>query len=72
MNDLVRDDASGDLYASTDFGVMTLENGDNAWERAGRGLPNVEVAGLTAVSGRRLFAATHGLSAWYLNLGNED
>jgi hypothetical protein len=70
VNDLVRDDASGDLYASTDFGVMTLENGDNAWERAGRGLPNVEVAGLTVVSGRRLFAATHGLSAWYMNLGH--
>ena len=74
VNDLVRDDASGDLYAATDFGVMTLEDGDTAWERAGRGLPNVEVAGLTVVSGRRLFAATHGLSAWYINLhhGNDE
>jgi hypothetical protein len=33
-------------------------------------MPNVEVAGLTIVPGERiLYAATHGLSAWRLNLG---
>ena len=47
---VVRDDASGDLYASSDFGVMKLARGAAAWTVAGTGLPNVEVAGLTIVS----------------------
>ena len=69
--DLVRDDVTGDLYASTDFGVMTLPSGNGAgsWVSAGEGLPNVEVAGLTIVPGaRKLYAATHGRSAWVLTL----
>ena len=72
VNDLVRDDASGDLYASSDFGVMRREAGTTSWTSPRSGMPNVEVAGLTVVSGRRLFAATHGLSAWYLDLGHDD
>jgi len=33
-------------------------------------MPNVEVAGLTYVGKDRiLYAATHGLGAWRLNLG---
>jgi hypothetical protein len=69
--DLVRDDVTGDLYASTDFGVMMLPDGNAAgsWVAAGEGLPNVEVAGLTIVPGaRKLYAATHGRSAWVLTL----
>jgi len=67
--DLVRDDITGDLYASTDFGVMRLANGSGSWTAAGGGLPNVEVAGLTIVPGaRKLYAATHGRSAWALTL----
>jgi hypothetical protein len=69
--DLVRDDVTGDLYASTDFGVMMLAGGNpaNGWVAAGAGLPNVEVAGLTIVPGaRKLYAATHGRSAWSLTL----
>jgi hypothetical protein len=32
-------------------------------------MPSVEVAGLTIVPGaRKLYAATHGLGAWLLNL----
>jgi hypothetical protein len=32
-------------------------------------MPNQEVAGLTIMPGeRKLFAATHGLGAWLLNL----
>jgi hypothetical protein len=32
-------------------------------------MPNVEVAGLTIIAEkRRLYAATHGLGAWQLNL----
>jgi hypothetical protein len=36
---------------------------------AAPGLPNVEVSGLTMRSAeRKLYAATHGLGAWLLNL----
>jgi hypothetical protein len=69
VNDLVRDDVTGDLYASSDFGVMKREAGTTSWVLAASGMPNVEVPGLTIVpEERKLFAATHGLSAWYLNL----
>jgi hypothetical protein len=71
VTDLVRDDFTGDLYAATDFGVLTLPGGNpaNAWVAAGSGLPMVEVAGLTIVpSSRVLYAATHGRSAWKLAL----
>lgn len=67
--DVARDDATGDVYAATDFGVFRLPAGSNNWTAAAPGMPNVEVAGLTIVPGaRRLYAATHGLSVWVLNL----
>jgi hypothetical protein len=63
------DDATGDLYAGTDFGVMRRASGASTWVMAGTGLPNVEVAGLTIVpSARKLYAATHGRSGWALTL----
>jgi hypothetical protein len=66
---LVRDDVTGDLYASSDFGVSKLPNGTTTWVVAGTGLPMVEVAGLTINSAARiLYAATHGRSAWSLQL----
>jgi hypothetical protein len=69
VTDLVRDDANGDLYASTDFGVLRNAAGTTTWTKAAPGMPNVEVAGLTIVPGKRiLYAATHGLSAWRLNI----
>jgi hypothetical protein len=69
INDIVRDDVTGDLYAASDFGVFRLLAGSSSWGRAAPGMPNVEVAGLTIVpSARKLFAATHGQSAWLLNL----
>ena len=69
VSDLVYDNVTGDLYASSDFGVSRLANGSTSWLLAASGMPNVEVPGLTIVPAeRRLFAATHGLSAWYLNL----
>jgi len=62
-------DTNGDVYVSNDFGVMLLPYGSTDWEVAGDGLPRVEVAGLTIVPGaRKLYAATHGLSAWQLTL----
>ena len=69
ITDLVRDDVTGDLYAASDFGVMRLPSGTTTWGVAGTGLPRVEVAGLTIVPGaRKLYAATHGRSAWQLTL----
>jgi hypothetical protein len=63
------DSVRGDLYVSNDWGVLRLANGSSAWAVAGTGLPNVEVAGLTIVpSARKLYAATHGRSAWQLTL----
>ncbi|HSC92259.1 MAG TPA: sialidase family protein [Gaiellaceae bacterium] len=69
VNDLVRDDITGDLYAASDFGVSRLAAGTTTWTASAPGMPNVEVAGLTIVPSERiLYAATHGLSAWRLNL----
>src|SRR5205814_1239328 len=69
VTDRVRDDMTGDLYASSDFGVMRLPNATTTWVIAGSGLPQVEVAGLTIVPGaRKLYAATHGRSGWSLQL----
>jgi hypothetical protein len=69
ITDLVRDDVTGDLYASTDFGVLRLAKGSTSWVKAAGGMPNVEVAGLTIVPGKRiLYAASHGLGAWQLKL----
>lgn len=69
VTDLVRDDPTGDLYAATDFGVLRLAGGTTTWTKSAPGMPNVEVTGLTIVPGARiLYAASHGLSAWRLNL----
>jgi hypothetical protein len=66
---VVRDDVTGDLYAASDFGVMKLPKNATTWSVAGAGLPMVEVSGLTMVSKSRvLYAATHGRSAWSLQL----
>jgi hypothetical protein len=66
---IVRDDVTGDLFASTDFGVDMLPSGSTIWVPAGANLPPVAVYGLTINSGARvLYAATHGRSAWKLNL----
>ncbi len=63
------DSVTSDLYVSNDWGVLRLANGSTSWVAAGTGLPNVEVAGLTIVpSARKLYAATHGRSAWLLTL----
>ena len=70
VTDLVRDDLTGDLYAATDFGVMKLAAATTSWTVAAAGMPAAEVPGLTIVPGARvLYAATHGLGAWRLNLG---
>jgi hypothetical protein len=69
ITDIVRDDRHGDLYAASDFGVFRLVSGSTEWTSSAPGMPNVEVSGLTIVSAaRKLYAATHGLGAWLLNL----
>jgi hypothetical protein len=69
VTDLVRDDVTGDLYAASDFGIFRRAAGATGWTISAPGMPTVEVAGLTIVpSQRKLFAASHGLGAWSLNL----
>ncbi len=69
VNDLVRDDVTGDLYAGTDFGALRLAAGTTTWTNSAPGLPNVEVTSLEIIPATRiLYAATHGLSTWRLNL----
>jgi hypothetical protein len=63
------DSVNSDLYVSNDWGVLRRANGSSDWVVAGTGLPQVEVAGLTIVpSARKLYAGTHGRSAWLLTL----
>jgi hypothetical protein len=63
------DSVTGDLYASNDWGVLKRAHGSTDWEVAAPGLPMVEVVGVViAPSARKLYAATHGRSAWVLNL----
>lgn len=63
------DNVTGDLYISTDYGVLRLASGDTSWTASAPGMPRVEVASLTIIPGaRKLYAATHGLGAWLLNL----
>jgi hypothetical protein len=69
INDVARDDATGDLYAASDFGVYLLPAGGTSWALAAPGMPSVEVSGLTILTAaRKLYAATHGQSGWLLNL----
>jgi hypothetical protein len=71
VNSVVYDSQTGDLYAATDFGVARAAGGTSDWTLSASGMPNVEVSGLTiATDHRRLYAATHGLSAWVLDLPN--
>ena len=58
------------MYASTDFGVLVQANTrSSAWKLAARGMPQVEVAGLSLdTKNRILYAATHGRGIWSLKL----
>lgn len=63
------DDVTGDLFASTDYGVALLPAGTASWRPAAGSLPPAAVYGLTIHSGARvLYAATHGRGIWRLNL----
>ena len=63
------DSQKGYVYISTDFGVLMLQGTSTWWVPAAKGLPRVAVYGLSlSVSGRVLYAATHGRGAWKLKL----
>lgn len=69
VNTIAVDDARGDLYAGTDFGVLVLRRGSSAWELAGVGFPEALIVDLEFVRTERvLVAATHGLGIFYLRL----
>ena len=69
VTDVALDDQTGDLYASTDFGVLRRAFGETDWTDAAGGLPPVATYGLTIdVGSRVLYAATHGRGAWVLDL----
>jgi hypothetical protein len=60
---------TGDVYVSTDFGVLVRLKGSTTWQPAAGSLPPVAVYGLTLdLNGRVLYAATHGRGAWRLQL----
>ena len=67
---VVRDDLTGDLYVGTDFAVFRLASGAASWTLT-TGMPIAEISGLTIVpSARVLYAATHGLGGWVMNLSD--
>jgi Arc-like DNA binding domain len=72
ITDVELDAATGDLYASFDWGVLRLRNGSTNWEEAGSGLPKVatyELSQANLPGGRRvIYAATHGRGGFRLIL----
>ncbi len=63
------DGLTGDVYASTDFGVARLASGATAWADAASGLPTAAVYGVAMQGGARvLYGATHGRGTYQLAL----
>ncbi|MBO0773926.1 MAG: hypothetical protein J2P35_20945, partial [Actinobacteria bacterium] len=49
------------LYAATDFGAFSLDNGQKNWSRLGTGLPNAAILDLKlSGDGKTIYAATFG------------
>jgi hypothetical protein len=70
INEVVRDDLTGNLYAATDFGVLVGQpSGANFVWTPTTGLPFAEVSGLRIHPEQRvLYAATHGRSIYRMIL----
>jgi hypothetical protein len=67
------DSNTGDVFASTDYGVLMLQRGGSNWSPAAANLPPVAVYGLTIdTDARLLYAATHGRGIWRLKLEDSD
>jgi len=73
VNDLVVDPViANTLYAATDLGVFSTSDGGKTWSTFGTGLPKVAVLSLTLEPSKRLLAAaTHGRSAWKIDLAKK-
>jgi len=72
INTMVRDDVTGDLYVGTDFSVLRRDAHTGHWHTAAKGLPMVEVSSLAIDQSKRvIYAATHGRSAYRLELKRE-
>ena len=57
------------LRATTGTVARLVIQGRTTWTSSAPGLPNVEVTSLEVIPSERiLYAATHGLSTWRLNL----
>lgn len=82
VSDVVRDDATHTLYASTDFGVLRGANDGTGGWTVTKGMPRYEVMHLemqpssrvaTCAVGKKckpvLYAATHSQGIWKINLG---
>src|SRR5439155_22172727 len=71
VNDLVVEPlAGGTLYAGTDLGVYVTRNLGQTWTPLGGYMPIQPVSDLELhAASRKLFAFTHGRSAWVLDLG---
>jgi len=70
VSDIVVDPGrDGTLYIGTDVGVYVTVNGGGDWLPLGSNLPIAPVLSLKLHSSGILRAATHGRSAWDLDLG---
>ena len=72
VNDMIVDPLlPGTIYAGTDLGVFVTRNSGQAWTALGGTMPIQPVWDLELhQASRRLFAFTHGRSAWMLDLGS--
>ncbi len=70
VNDILPDNFDTNrLYAGTDLGVYTTQNGGASWYPLGQGLPFQAIHDLYLHNNARiLFAGTHGRSMWKLDL----
>jgi hypothetical protein len=69
INTIAFDDATGDLYAGTDFGPIVLTQGTASWRLAGIGFPEALIVDLEIVPSQRLLiGATHGYGILYIEL----
>ena len=73
INTMVRDDATGDLYVGTDFSVLRRDAKTGHWHSASKGMPMAEISSLAIDQSQAvIYAATHGRSAWRLNLRGDE
>jgi len=71
LNDVVIDEANGNLIIATDVGIYFSDDGGSTWNLLGTNLPNVIVMDLRIHdSNHELIAGTYGRGMYRLNLDN--